>query len=83
MEYVKEKLLIDKNESDKIQQLIESIIITREDLNKAHVNFEFAEGDLVDFYTYQIMALQTKLNYLTKLAKLKNVDYHFDYKKVV
>ena len=83
MEYVKENPIIDQNDTEKKNQLIESIINTREDLNKAHINFEFAEGDLVDFYTYQIMALQTKLDYLTKLAKLKKVDFDFIYKKVV
>ena len=83
MEYIKENPIIDINDDQKISQLIGSIISTREELNKAHKNFEYAEGDLIDFYTYQIMALQTKLNYLTKLAKLKNVDYHFAYKKVV
>lgn len=83
MDYVKENPIIDKNDTEKRQQLIESIISTREDLNKAHANFEFAERDLVDFYTYQIMALQSKLDYLTKLAKLKNIDFDFVYKKVV
>ncbi|MBR0428016.1 MAG: DUF2508 family protein [Clostridia bacterium] len=83
MEYVKENPIIDKNDSEKNHQLIESILITREDLNKAHNNFEYAEGDLVDFYIYQIMALQSKLDYLTKLAKLKNIDFDFFYKNVV
>lgn len=83
MEYEKEKTITDKNDSEKKHQLIESILITREELNKAHTNFEFAEGDLIDFYTYQIMALQAKLDYLTKLAKLKNIVFCFDYKNVV
>ena len=83
MEYVKENPIIDINDNQKISQLIDSIISTREELNKAHKNFEYAEGDLIDFYTYQIMALQTKLDYLTKLAKLKNIDYDCSYQKVV
>lgn len=82
MEYIKENPIIDKNDTEKKQQLIESIINTREDLNKAHSNFEFAEGDLVDFYSYQIMALQSKLDYLTKLVKLKNIDFNFIYKNL-
>ena len=40
MEYVKENPIIDKNDSEKNHQLIESILITREDLNKAHNNFQ-------------------------------------------
>ena len=83
MEYVKENPIIDKNDSEKNHQLIESILITKEDLNKAHNNFEYAEGDLVDFYIYQIMALQAKFDYLTKLAKTKNIDFNFVYKNVV
>jgi len=83
MEYIKEKPITDKNEKEKKNQLIESIIITRKELNKAHSNFEFAEGDLIDFYTYQIMALQAKLDYLTKLAKSKKIDFDFSYEKAV
>ncbi len=83
MEYIKENPIIDINDDQKISQLIGSIISTREELNKAHKNFEYAKGDLIDFYTYQIMALQTKLDYLTKLAKLKNIDFNYAYQKVV
>ena len=83
MEYIKENPIIDINDDQKNSQLIGSIISTREELNKAHKNFEYAEGDLIDFYTYQIMALQTKLDYLTKLAKLKNIDFNYAYQKVV
>ena len=83
MEYVKENPIIDRTDNQKIYQLIDSIISTREELNKAHKNFEYAEGELIDFYTYQIMALQTKLDYLTKLAKSKNIDFNCTYQKVV
>lgn len=83
MEYVKENPIIDITDNQKKSQLISSIISTREELKKAHKNFEYAEGDLVDFYTYQIMALQAKLNYLTKLAKLKNIDFNYSFQKVV
>ena len=83
MEYIKENPIIDINDDQKIFQLIGSIISTREELNKAHKNFEYAEGDLIDFYTYQIMALESKLDYLTKLAKLKNIDFNYTYQKVI
>lgn len=82
MEYVKENPVIDITDTQKKNQLINSIISTRDELNKAHKNFEYAEGDLIDFYTYQIMALQAKLDYLTKLAKSKKVDFNYTYKKV-
>lgn len=83
MEYIKENPIIDINDDQKISQLIGSIISTREELNKAHKNFEYAEGDLIDFYTYEIMALESKLDYLTKLAKLKNIDFNYTYQKVI
>ena len=83
MEYIKENPIIDINDDQKNSQLIGSIISTREELNKAHKNFEYAEGDLIDFYTYQIMALESKLDYLTKLAKLKNIDFNYTYQKVI
>ena len=83
MEYIKESPILDITETQKKAQLLCSIISTRDDLNKAHRNFEYAEGDLIDFYTYQIMALQTKLDYLTKLAKSRGIDFDYIYKKVI
>lgn len=83
MEYLKEIDIIDANENEKISQLIKTILKTQKDLSKAHINFEFAEDELIDFYTYQIKALQSKLNYLIKIAKLKNIDFDVSIKKVV
>ena len=83
MEFEKETLVKDSNDKEKKNQLIQSILSTRDELNKAHINFEYAENDLIDFYTYQIMALQSKLDYLTKIAKGKNIDINFVYKNVV
>ena len=54
MEYVRENPVMDITDTQKKNQLINSIISTRDELNKAHKNFEYAEGDLIDFYTYQI-----------------------------
>ena len=62
MEFEKEQLIFDLNDNEKNIQLISNIIETTKELNKAHNNFEFAEDELVDFYTYQIKALQSKLN---------------------
>ena len=84
MEFVKESSIpIDKTDKEKKYQLIYTIILTREELNKAHKTFEYAEGDLIDFYTYQIMALQSKLDYLTKVAKIQNIDFNFSYKDLI
>ncbi len=73
-EYIKEKNIIDKNEIEKEKELIKNIIKTREELKNANKNFEFAEKDLVDYYTYQIKADQAKLSYLIKIAKIKGIE---------
>lgn len=76
MEFEKEQFIFDLNDNEKNIQLISNIIETTKELNKAHNNFEFAEDELVDFYTYQIKALQSKLNYLTRVAKIKNIEFN-------
>ena len=76
MEFEKEQIILDMNDKDRNIQLISNIIETTKELNKAHNNFEFAEDELVDFYTYQIKALQSKLNYLTRVAKIKNIEFN-------
>ena len=72
--YIQEKLLIDKSEDEKNIDLIKNIIKTREELKNANNNFEFASGDLIDFYSYQIKANQSMLDYLMKLAKEKGLQ---------
>ena len=73
-EYIKEKNITDKNEIEKEKELIKNIIKTREELKNANKNFEFAEKELVDYYTYQIKADQAKLSYLIKIAKVKGIE---------
>ena len=71
--YVKEQLIKEKTEIEKETELITNIIKTREDLKKANRNFEYAQEELVDYYIYQIKAMQAKLDYLIKLAKAKGI----------
>lgn len=72
--YIKENRIIEKTELEKERELIMSIIKTREELKIANKNFEYAQEDLVDYYTYQIKASQAKLDYLIKLAKQKRIQ---------
>ncbi len=72
-QYIKESLIFDKTEEEKKRELIKNIILTKELLIQAHKNFEFAENDLIDFYTYNIKANQAKLDYLIKEAKAKGI----------
>ena len=71
--YVKENKIEDKSEEEKNLELIVNIIKTKNELYSAHKNFEFAEEGLVDYYSYQIKANQTKLDYLIKKAQKKGI----------
>ena len=73
-EYIKEQVIIEKTEVEKETELIRNIIKTREDLKRDNSNFEYAQGDLVDYYAYQIKANQAKLDYLIKIAKIKGIQ---------
>ena len=72
-EFLKENKIIEKTEIEKDEELIISILKTKRELNVARQNFEYAQGDLIDYYSYQIKANQSKLDYLIKLAKKKGI----------
>ena len=82
-EFMRDNKIIEKNEKEKELELLYSIMKTRIDLEQAHKNFEFAEDDLIDYYTYQIKANQSKLDYLTRLAKSKNIVFDLKHNKAV
>lgn len=50
-------------------ELIKSIIKTKRELELANKNFEMAEEELIDYYSYQIKANKAKLSFLIKEAK--------------
>ena len=70
-EYLLEKMVKGKTEKEIEIELMQTIIQTKELLKMAISNFEYAEDDLIDYYTYQIKAHQSKLDYLIKIAKQK------------
>ncbi len=72
-EYLLEKMIKGKTEKEKEIELMQTIIETKEMLKIAISNFEYAEDDLIDYYTYQIKANQSKLDYLIKIAKRKGL----------
>ena len=49
--------------------LMQSILQTNNDLKVADANFENAEAEMIDYYTYQIKANKAKLDYLIKKVK--------------
>lgn len=71
--YIKDEKIVDKSNEEKELELIISVLKTKQDLNNAHKNFEFAEEGLIDYYSYQIKANQTKLDYLMKKARKKGI----------
>lgn len=74
-EYVKEtKTLKDKTDKETKLELIISIVKTRNDLQIAHNNYEYAEGNLIDYFLYEIKANQSKLDHLLKKAKELNME---------
>lgn len=58
-----------KNKID--AELVECIMKTKLELDIASKNFEHAEGELIDYYLYQIKANKAKLDYLIKEVKQK------------
>ena len=79
-EFIKETEIIDKNEKQKEKELMRSIILTKKSLEQAHQNFEYAENELIDYYSYKIKANQAKLDYLIRQAKLKGLMLDFENK---
>ncbi len=55
-------------------ELIKSVIKTKRDLENANKNFEMAEEELIDYYSYQIKANKAKLSYLIKEAKNRGFE---------
>ena len=81
-EYLLEKMLKGKTDKEKEIEFLQTIIETKEMLKMAISNFEYAEDELIDYYTYQIKAHQSKLDYLIKFAKQKGIVINrIDYRK--
>lgn len=72
-EYIKDIKIIERTEEELNIELLKSIIKTKRDLENSNKNFEYAEGELIDYYLYQIKANQSKLNYLLKKAKKNGI----------
>lgn len=67
--YLREEIVIDKTEEEKKIELIMSVLKTKKELDNASKNFETAENGLIDYYTYQIKASKSKLDFLVNKAK--------------
>lgn len=67
--YIKEVPILDLKEDEREMTIIKSILESQKKLELANTNFQYARGDLIDYYTYQIKSEQAKINYLLKQAK--------------
>lgn len=75
-EFVKEQQFKINNKEELNKMIYQNIVKTKRELLRVQNNYEFAEGDLIDYYLYQMKAIQAKLDYLIK--KSKNRDLEID-----
>lgn len=75
--YTKESRLTEKNQNEYEKDLVRSIIITKNKLDVANKNYEYAEDELIDYYLYKIKAEKAKFNYLLKKAKQSGIILDF------
>lgn len=72
--FVKEQELKIKSKEKVNNILLQSIIKTKKELRRVQNNYEFAEGELIDYYLYQMKAIQSKLDYLIKKSKNNELE---------
>lgn len=65
-DYIKENKLIDKTEQEHTDDLYTDLENSKKNLNSLYENLEFASGDLIDYYTYQIKAEEARYRFLNK-----------------
>ncbi len=73
-EYVREVKINEKNDEEKNVELLNNIHVVKNALTNMYNNLQFADSDLIDYYTYQIKAEEAKYNYLIKQAKKRNLN---------
>lgn len=72
-EFSKEFKIEEKTEEEKDIELINAIKNIKKSLSNMYNNLQYADSDLIDYYTYQIKAEEAKYNYLIKQAKKKKI----------
>ena len=73
--FLTDKFFVQMSEEEEKKEIIRNIINTRAQLTNANKNFEFANtNDLIDYYIYKIKSIQSKLDGLIKLAKVRGIE---------
>lgn len=73
-EFVKEFQIVEKNDEEKDNELLKNIQTVKNTLTNMYNNLQFADSDLIDYFTYQIKAEEAKYSYLIKQAKKRNLN---------
>ena len=73
-EFIKEQKVIEKNKEEFNKMLITNIINTKKELSRMQNNYNYAEGDLIDYYLYEIKAIQSELDHLIKKSKNNGIE---------
>lgn len=76
-QYTRESEIKEKNQKEYEKELVRSILITRNKLDVANKNYEYAEDELIDYYLYKIKAEKAKYNYLLRKAKQNGIILDF------
>ena len=71
-DFVKETKIYDKSEEEKRIELYEELENSKKRLKGFYENMNFASGNLIDYYVYQIKAEQAKFGYLINKIKEEN-----------
>lgn len=73
-QYVKETIIEEKSENEKNEELMFNIFQTKKSIQEANINYEYADGKLIDYFVYKIKSEQAKLDYLIEKAKRKGLS---------
>lgn len=68
-EYVKETKIQEINPNQKETEILKNLKKSQKQLELLYNNIKYAEGKLIDYYTYQIKAEEAKYDYLLKQIK--------------
>lgn len=67
--------LAEDDELVEIENLVKCINDAKKEWLSANANFEYAvDSEIIDYYTYEIKAYQSRYEYLLKKAKEKGLD---------
>ena len=73
-EFIKEFKIEDKTEEERDEELLDTIKFVKKNLGNMYNNLQYADSDLIDYFTYQIKAEESKYSYLIKQAKKRNLN---------